>query len=512
LPIHLAFKDGWLYLAIGGFTNAGLPSEQLFYGEEQPFSSAILQINPNTLNQYTRFATGFRNPYDLVWHSTNGQLYATDNGANANFGNAGCTAPGFNPPTTNDELNRIVQGGYYGHPNFTRPSECVFGGGILPLHSFPRLTQFSSVTGIAEYTSANDPALIGNLFTTNYGSGEITRIQLAPGGTGLLTTPTAFATGLTNPLDLTVSSDGKIYIVEHGGRIKALVPRNLIFSTGPDYNGDRYSDIADYYAATNHYWIRLNNGNTTFMAPGTQWFDGSTIPNGAGWQILIGDFSGDGLVDYADLHLASGSVFTHNNLGNGAFSGPGADWNHGVVTACGTCDTLVGDLNSDRRADIIVHNRSTGELHLWNNNGPGVNMYSFAGTTAFHMQIGGDWQGLVGDFNGDGKADIADYHVPSAQIWIHENVGGTQFNGTSWAPVQGIVGNDYRLIVGDFTGDGYADFTSVNRYSGAFVVRENLRDTRFAPSSGGWTTPWSGQYTQWLGFSILGMPVTFLAQ
>uniref|UniRef100_A0ACD5GR65 Uncharacterized protein n=1 Tax=Desertifilum tharense IPPAS B-1220 TaxID=1781255 RepID=A0ACD5GR65_9CYAN len=60
------------------------------------------------------YASGLRNPFDLVW-TTKGLLYATDNGANVNFGDVSTSATTQKPFTQNvpDELNLIQAGAYY---------------------------------------------------------------------------------------------------------------------------------------------------------------------------------------------------------------------------------------------------------------------------------------------------------------------------------------------------------------------------------------------------------------
>jgi hypothetical protein len=221
-PNGLAFgPDGALYLAIGGLTNAGLPSPSFFSQAEEPNSGAILRINVST-SQVTRYATGFRNPYDLVWHS-NGQLYATDNGANTGLGprpNNDCSS-GPDPGTPPDELNRIISGRYYGHPNPSR-GQCVFNGGLN--FTGPITTFGASVNGIDVYASTRVPAFQGNLFTANFNSGQINRVQLSGTGTSVLSN-TVYATGFTQPLDVRVSSDGRIYVAEYGGNaVKVILP------------------------------------------------------------------------------------------------------------------------------------------------------------------------------------------------------------------------------------------------------------------------------------------------
>src|SRR5215211_2649279 len=122
--LQLNSATNTLYLAIGGNTNMGAPSNNFALLPEYALSSAILSINLNaignttydlpTLDDETRAGTsdandpfggddgknqaklvsggpvqvyspGFRNPYDLVITSA-GRMYAVDNGANAGWG------------------------------------------------------------------------------------------------------------------------------------------------------------------------------------------------------------------------------------------------------------------------------------------------------------------------------------------------------------------------------------------------------------------------------------------
>jgi glucose/arabinose dehydrogenase len=206
--------DGYLYLAIGGNTNAGLPSSFFLNLPEVPLGAAILKIDySGTVSTY---ATGLRNPYDLIWH-TNGQLYVNDNGANAGLGNAPdpstCGEPGYDPGTQPDELNRIVANKYYGHPNPSR-GECLLNGGtnyVPPMYTYGLNT---SSDGITEYTGSLIPGFQGNLFTANWVAGNIIRLQLSADGKQV-TNASAFASGFSNPIDVVANSD-TFFIAEHG--------------------------------------------------------------------------------------------------------------------------------------------------------------------------------------------------------------------------------------------------------------------------------------------------------
>lgn len=254
----LAFgPDGQLYIAQGSTTNAGIKSSAgLFLREEVPTSAAMLRADIHaagfdgnityspeatystavtvTGGDVSVFASGLRNPYDLVFHS-NGRLYATDNGPNAGYGppSTGCASQGSVDANAGDELNVIVAGAYYGHPNRNRGQqidvrECVYhagteassGGYTAPIAMLP-----ASSNGLAEYTAAPfSGQMAGDLLYVSWVDGTLHRVRLTPDGLGVAEDLT-LASGFVNPLDVAVGPDGTIYVAEWGGhRISYLTP------------------------------------------------------------------------------------------------------------------------------------------------------------------------------------------------------------------------------------------------------------------------------------------------
>ena len=260
--------DGKLYIAQGGNTGAGAPnSSGSEFGtmQEQPLSAAMLVADVsgsgfdgschNATDIFGTppcdvqvYASGLRNMYDFVFHG-NGQLYGPNNGLGVEgsfpptptapcFGFASAepyTAGGQNPGQQPDALNRIIQGGYYGHPNPFR-SECVFGDGtyqgVAPLPSFQpafyNLGDHRSANGIVEYEGqkfCND--LSGELLITNYSSGDnITRTRLAPDGMSVIAHSELIG-GFKDPLPLAQGPDGTLYVGEFGrDSVTALSPVN----------------------------------------------------------------------------------------------------------------------------------------------------------------------------------------------------------------------------------------------------------------------------------------------
>lgn len=112
-----------------------------------------------------------------------------------------------------------------------------------------------------------------------------------------------------------------------------------------------------------------------------------------------------------------------------------------------------GDFNGDWNNDVLARVSSTGELRLYPGNGKGA----FTGGT----RIGSGWQGMsaldtVGDFNGDGRADVLARERSTGYLWLYPGNG----RGGWLPPVKvGSGWNGFGTILGpgDFNGDQTAD-------------------------------------------------------
>ena len=272
--------DGALYALQGGNASTGAPDNTWGLRPERLLSAAILRVDTSLIisppldakteegGDYdpfapeapiTIYATGLRNPYDLVWHS-NGQLYATNNGSAAG-GNTPAT-PADLPPACltrpdgaysgvavpalnniqlaqNDHLYRLEAGGYYGHPNPLRCEWVLNGGnptgnpdvgevGQYPVGTAPDSNwrgfayDFGvhfSANGIIEYQgSAFNNYLTGKLLVARYSRGDDI-IALTPGQPSLdivaAETGLPGLTGFQNPLDLAEDvGSGYLYVTE----------------------------------------------------------------------------------------------------------------------------------------------------------------------------------------------------------------------------------------------------------------------------------------------------------
>jgi glucose/arabinose dehydrogenase len=254
----LEFGDeGQLYIQVGGNTNAGvvgslsashvqkdnvLSSATLVAYLSDPNFDGVITYDANDDGNMKSgfgveiFASGSRNPYDLVLHS-NGYLYGTDNGADIGYGDRsiGCGFGEELPEVQQDDkINLLQKGKYYGHANRKRgssgdPRQCKFYDHSQPSDvnfTRPIVVAPSSANGIIEFqTNHFNGQLRGNLIYSKYKNG-LHRVILTKDGTGVIpqSDPPIFLVG-NHGLDVTQAPDGKLVDARYSrGTITYYVP------------------------------------------------------------------------------------------------------------------------------------------------------------------------------------------------------------------------------------------------------------------------------------------------
>jgi hypothetical protein len=156
--------------------------------------------------------------------------------------------------------------------------------------------------------------------------------------------------------------------------------------------------------------------------------------------------------------------------------------------------SLVGDFNGDHRADLVERQLSTGLLWVRLNpgtDGPTAFAYANGGNAVGRTMYGPDWRTVIGDFTGDGRAEFVDQYRPSGQFWVHRNIAGGDatmlyIKTTNWGAGQPTGGTSWHTIFGDFNGDGYTDFADLYEPTGQFWMHLNLANGGFTPPGQSW--------------------------
>jgi hypothetical protein len=191
--------------------------------------------------------------------------------------------------------------------------------------------------------------------------------------------------------------------------------------------------------------------------------------------------------------------------GNGTFQTP-ASFNVGTNPAA----IAVGDFNFDGKLDLAVVNQGSGNVTILLGNGDGT----FNSTGPFPAGAGADYA-AVGDFNGDGLPDLA---VAASQAGAVEILLGNG-DGTFQAPVAFTgLSDPVSLAVANFNGDGATQVAVADQGANSVAIMLDAPPTLTAVQGSGQTTPAGSSFAtplevQTSGYSVpvAGVTVTFSA-
>ena len=213
-----------------------------------------------------------------------------------------------------------------------------------------------------------------------------------------------------------------------------------------DFNGDGKPDlIVSTFSLTtflSNLLVFLGNGDGTFQAPIV-----TTSPISGTTPVVVGDFNKDGKLDV----LAGGQIWLGN--GNGTFR----------ATSTFVGGLVVADMNGDGNLDVVGTGGGGVLVQLGNGDG------TFQAPVSYH--VGSTGLLTVGDLNGDGKPDVVVVSVPNIRPAGSQLISGTiavllnNGDGTLQPAVTYGVGEGvYSVSMGDFNGDGKTDLAVIDSF------------------------------------------------
>ena len=244
-------------------------------------------------------------------------------------------------------------------------------------------------------------------------------------------------------------------------------PGSFAAGSGPslmavgDFNGDGNLDLAVANEGSNNISVLLGNGHGGFQTH----VDYPTGPEPS--SIAVGDFNGDGKLDLAvaDQNCPASScgpasVSILLGKGDGTFE-PSVQYS----TGSGTYSVAVGDFNGDGKLDLAVAASGDGTvdpggIDVLLGNGDGT----FQAAVKYGTGSGTNPTSVaVGDFNRDGKLDLAATNAACATPCGNVAVLLGNGDGTFQPAVNYNAGaQPLSIAVGDFNLDGKLDLAVAN--------------------------------------------------
>ncbi|MEU9156255.1 trypsin-like serine protease [Streptomyces sp. NPDC048417] len=268
-----------------------------------------------------------------------------------------------------------------------------------------------------------------------------------------------------------------------GGRIVGVVSWGVqdcvakgaysVFTKVSTYVGAAYAQIADtnlslfnglndgkadlfVRKSSTHVGYELDSKGTSLTSPtaASSWgnFTGVNL-------VLQADLNRDGFQDLVYRVASTGDVYWYHFALNSAQTS-GSWVTKKIFTNWKTRKATVipGDLTGDYLPDVLSED-SAGVLWLYPGKGNG--------TFGSRVRIGGGWSQYnqlrgVGDFNGDGKADLLARKSSGGDLYLYKGTGksGTGLFSARVKVRSGWTGFNTLAAVGDLTGDGKADLVA----------------------------------------------------
>jgi uncharacterized protein YjdB len=239
---------------------------------------------------------------------------------------------------------------------------------------------------------------------------------------------------------------------------------------GASYDMVSVNNLASNLTAYSQYRFLPTYDNSPYIAGMTNFsnkvdFDAGTLTT---FDVSV-DIDGDGMPDIAVVNSTSNTFSVLRNT-----SSPGAlsfDAHVDFATASNPACIAAGDLDGDGKPDVVIANGNSDKISVYlNTSTPGS--VSFTAKTDY-LVPNKPLSVIIGDIDGDGKADIATANRNAGSISVLRNTcdpGSISFD----ARIDYAVGSDpYEVTMGDLDGDSKNDLVVANSGSNSISFFRN---------------------------------------
>jgi subtilisin family serine protease len=451
-------------------------------GAGQPFSGVAKGAGIVSIQIYSRTASGSMVAFTSDVLAALERVYLLRHqhriaSVNMSFGNSArnttfCDTHPLKPMIDNLRsvgIAAVVASGNNGYLNGVSSPACI--SSAISVAATTKTDQVSSFSNVAPFLSLFAPGsgILSSLPAAGFGplSGTSMAAPHVSGAFAVLrqARPTASVTQLLGALQSTGSAVVDTITTRPGIRVaQALASLGAARDGGAvDFSGDGLADLVIHDRERGDWFVGLSTGSA--FVPG-RWATRFGDRGDGEERALVGDFTGDGLTDVAIHDHRRGRWFV-GRAGAGTFAVEA--WADGFGDRGPEREgVFVGDFDGDGRADVALHDRQTGDWFVGRSTGAGFAVSRWA--TGFGNRGPELEDVFVADFTGDGRADVAVHDRPTGQWWIGRSTG-SGLVVERWATNFGTRGRDVETIfVADFTGDGRADVAVHDRQTGDWHV------------------------------------------
>lgn len=251
------------------------------------------------------------------------------------------------------------------------------------------------------------------------------------------------------------------------------VGSNPYFVKSADMDGDGKNDLIVTQTGTGYVSV-LRGINTSFVS--TSRIDLPTT--GIASQVDVADFDGDGKLDIMCGYGGSTMVSVWRNTSTNLFLsfGPRQDILTGTAT---TYAIAARDLDADGKADIVYGHYNAANFSVMRSTST-VGNITFAAAQTFVTTGGNVYALTIGDFNQDGKPDVA-CGLSNNTVRLYQNTSSVgTINYSTSTVLTTLASSPYALVANDFDGDNRQDLAVGYGSSGNISVFEATGNFSFA--------------------------------